>query len=186
MYPFAKSELKRGGEVIASPYPLLTPPTGRGTGPLALRERVGERVFHPFALRERVGERVFLLLLLLLLLPACRQAAPVDQAPDVQVLLTPGPDSLFVGPITFDLTLWDADGQPIDGAAPVSLRGDMSHAGMEPVLAEATGAGDGLYTADFEWTMAGDWTVTVEATLPDGRLKIATFAFAVEEFEATE
>ncbi len=172
MYPFAKSELKRGGEVIASPYPLLTPPTGRGTGPLALR--------------ERVGERVFLLLLLLLLLPACRQAAPVDQAPDVQVLLTPGPDSLFVGPITFDLTLWDADGQPIDGAAPVSLRGDMSHAGMEPVLAEARGDGDGLYTADFEWTMAGDWTVTVEATLPDGRLKIATFAFAVEEFEATE
>ncbi|MBP8948559.1 MAG: FixH family protein, partial [Candidatus Promineofilum sp.] len=140
----------------------------------------------PLALWERVGERVFLLLLLLLLLPACRQAAPVDQAPEVRVLLTPGPDSLFVGPISFDLTLWNADGQPIDGANPVSLRGDMSHAGMEPVLATAAGAGDGLYTADFEWTMAGDWTVTIEATLPDGRLKIVTFPFTVEEFEADE
>ncbi len=161
MYLFAQSELTRR----------------------AAEEQVGKRA-NSLAIRPRVGERVFLLLLVLLVLPACRQAPAVDQASDVQVLLTPGPDSLFVGPITFSLTLWDADGQPIDGATPVSLRGDMSHAGMEPVLADATGAGDGLYTADFEWTMAGDWTVTVEATLPDGRLKIATFSFSVEEFEA--
>ena len=153
---------------------------------LFVKSEMKRREAAPLALWERVGERVFLLLLLLLLLPACRQAVPVDQAPEVQVLLTPGPDSLFVGPISFDLTLWDADGQPIDDANLVSLRGDMSHAGMEPVLAEATGAGDGLYTADFEWTMAGDWTVTIEATLPDGRLKIVTFPFTVEEFEADE
>jgi len=101
----------------------------------------------------------------------------------VQVVLTPGPDSLFVGPITFDVTLWDAEGQPIDGAGPVALRGDMSHAGMKPVIAEASGAGDGQYTADFEWTMAGDWTVTVEATLPDGRVKRTTFPFTVEAIE---
>ena len=183
MYLSAKSEVKKSA------------------GSLSLWERVRERVFHPLANRrpspspsQRAGgrrprslwERVFLLLLLLLLLPACRQSPPVDQAPDVQVLLTPGPDSLFVGPITFDLTLWDADGQPLDGASPVTLRGDMSHAGMKPVQAQATGDGDGLYTADFEWTMAGDWTVTIEATLPDGRLTIATFPFSVEELEELE
>ena len=158
MYQFVKSELKRRGAGVQ----------GRRGATLS-----GERGF-------------LLLLLLLLLLPACRQAAPVDQAPEVQVLLTPGPDSLFVGPITFDLTLWDANGRPIDGATSVSLRGDMSHAGMEPVLAEARGDGDGLYTADFEWTMAGDWTVTVEATLPDGRVKRTTFPFTVEAVEAEE
>ena len=142
-----------------------------------------ESAFRPLAPWERVGERIFLLLLLLLLLPACRQPAPADEAPDVAIVLTPGPDSLTVGRITFDLTLWDAAGQPIDGADPVTLRGDMSHAGMRPVMARATGVGDGQYTTDFEWTMAGDWTVAVEATLPDGRIKRATFPFTVEAAE---
>ena len=163
MYLYAKSNRKRGGA--------------------GERGSKGGARLGPLALRERVGERVLLLLLFLLLLPACRQPAAADEAPDVQVVLTPGPDSLTVGPITFDLTLWDADGQPIDGAGPVTLRGDMSHAGMKPVLATATAAGDGLYTADFEWTMAGDWTVTIEATLPDGRVKRTTFPFTVEAVE---
>jgi hypothetical protein len=101
----------------------------------------------------------------------------------VQIVMIPGPDSLSVGIITFDLALWDADGQPIDGANPVTLRGDMSHAGMRPVLANATGTGQGQYTTDFEWTMAGDWTVTIEATLPDGRVKRATFPFTVQAIE---
>ena len=165
MYLFAPSSWKR-----------------RGAGVQGSR---GERPSPQPSPKGRGGGRV-LLLFLLLLLPACRQAPAADEAPDVQIVLTPGPDSLTVGPITFDLTLWDADAQPIDGAGPVTLRGDMSHAGMEPVLATAAGAGDGLYTADFEWTMAGDWTVTIEATLPDGRLKIVTFPFTVEEFEADE
>ena len=88
MYLSAKSEVKKSA------------------GSLSLWERVRERVFHPPATRspspspsQRAGdrrprslwERVFLLLLLFLLLPACRQSPPVDQAPDVQVLLTPGP-----------------------------------------------------------------------------------------------
>ncbi len=153
---------------------------------LALWQRVGERVFRPLARWKRVGARVLLLFLLLLPLPACRQAPAADEAPDVQIVLTPGPDSLTVGPISFDLTLWDANGQPIDGAGPVTLRGDMSHAGMKPVIAEASGEGDGLYTADFEWTMAGDWTMSIEATLPDGRVKRGTFPFTVEAIEADE
>ena len=129
------------------------------------------------------AKRAILLLLALLILPACRQPGLVDGAPDVQIVLTPGPDALIVGPIAFDLTLWDADGNPIDGAEPVIIRGDMSHAGMRPVIARAGGLGNGLYNTEFEWTMAGDWIVTVEATLPDGRVKRATFPFTVEELE---
>ncbi len=154
----------------------------RGAG---VRERSGDRPPHPAA-RNEAGKRSLLFLMVLLLLPlllSCRQPAAADEAPDTQIVLAPGPDSLVVGRITFDLTLWDAEGQPIDGADPVTLRGDMNHAGMRPVLARATGMGDGQYTTDFEWTMAGDWTVTVEATLPDGRVKRATFPFTVAAVE---
>ena len=154
----------------------------RGPG---ARECRGDRPPHSVPHNE-VGKRGILFLLVLLLLPfllSCRQPPAADEAPDAQIVLAPGPDSLVVGRITFDLTLWDAEGQPIDGADPVTLRGDMNHAGMRPVLARATGTGDGQYTTDFEWTMAGDWTVTVEATLPNGRVKRATFPFTVAAVE---
>jgi len=123
-----------------------------------------------------------LLLLGLLLLPAagCRRSAEaVDGAPDVRARLLPRPDTLVVSPLTLDLTLQDAAGAAIDGATAVTLRGDMAHAGMQPVIATATGHGEGIYTADFEWTMAGDWIVTVEATLPDGRALRREFPFTV-------
>ena len=73
-----------------------------------------------------------------------------------------------VGPAQVDVTLRDAGGRAIDGAD-VQLRGDMTHAGMRPVLTTMESVGDGLYRAsDFEFTMAGDWVLTVEATLPNG------------------
>lgn len=161
-YPFAKSKWQR-----------------RDTG---ARERSDDRPPYP-APRHGAGKGGLLFLLLLLSLFSCRQPPAADEAPDAQIVLSPGPDSLVVGRITFDLTLWDAEGRPIDGADPVTLRGDMNHAGMRPVLARATGMGGGQYTTDFEWTMAGDWTVTVEATLPDGRVKRATFPFTVAAVE---
>jgi len=51
----------------------------------------------------------------------------------------------------------------------MSLRGDMTHAGMAPVLEDAEEVGEGLYRASFEWTMAGDWVITVSGKLDDGR-----------------
>jgi hypothetical protein len=45
----------------------------------------------------------------------------------------------------------------------------MSHAGMQPVEAPAVHDGNGRYVAkNFPFTMAGDWILTVEATLPTG------------------
>lgn len=129
----------------------------------------------------RTARRCLALALMVAFVAGCRQSAATatDEAPDVQMTLAAVPEQHVVGSSQLALTLLDAAGRPIDGATDVRLRGDMSHAGMEPVLATASAAGDGRYVADFEWTMAGDWFVTVEATLPDGRVKSARFDLSV-------
>lgn len=130
----------------------------------------------------------FLAILLLIGLVACRQAAggvplegsaPADGAPDITLTLSPAADTRPVmGPYAWTIALTDDAGAPVEDAA-VTVRGDMNHAGMVPVESLATHDGRGIYTADFEWTMAGDWIVTVTATLADGRVKSATFDYSV-------
>ena len=45
----------------------------------------------------------------------------------------------------------------------------MSHAGMAPALATATGGAPGHYAATLELSMAGDWIVVAHVSLADGR-----------------
>jgi hypothetical protein len=56
----------------------------------------------------------------------------------------------------------------------------MSHAGMTPVIVERANGEAGTYAVPFEWTMAGDWIVTISATLPDGRSLVRTLPVRVE------
>ncbi len=130
----------------------------------------------------RINARIFgLAVVLLLLAPACRQSSvPPDAASDLLMSLTWMEDGQepAVGRAELVVTLADDEGLPVNGAT-VALRGDMSHAGMQPVLATATAAGDGRYQTDFEWTMSGDWIVTVTATLPDGRTVTREFPMTV-------
>jgi nitrogen fixation protein FixH len=124
------------------------------------------------------GSRLLILLLLLTALAACRQsAAPATETPTL-VLSWPGDhESIAVGPATLGIIVLDLAGRPVDDAT-VTVRGDMTHAGMQPVTATATPMGNGTYQAEFDWTMAGDWILTVTATTPDGRR-------VVQEFPAT-
>jgi hypothetical protein len=78
------------------------------------------------------------------------------------------PDPPQIGPAALTVTLRDAGGQPIAGAV-VKLEGNMNHAGMVPVFAEASEVAPGRYRADLDFTMAGDWFILVRADLPDGR-----------------
>jgi nitrogen fixation protein FixH len=122
-------------------------------------------------------------LVALLGLAGCQRAsrqAPADQAPDVRISLAVEPAPPTVGAARVVVQLADASGKPIDGAA-VNVRGDMSHAGMQPVLATAAEQSGGAYAADFEWTMAGDWIVAVTAVLPDGRTATRQFDLAVQK-----
>jgi hypothetical protein len=121
------------------------------------------------------------LIVLLATLAGCQRAsqqAASDQAPEIAAVLAIDPDPAVVGPTNIRVTLADASGGPVDGAS-VSLQGDMSHAGMQPVLAEASGAANGVYEAQWMWTMAGDWFVTVTAALPDGRTLVRRFDLTV-------
>lgn len=129
--------------------------------------------------------RLPLVLLAAILVTGCRQSAggvPLttgDNAPDVTLTLSPAVEGEPVmGPYQWQITLRDQSGAAIDDAV-ITLRGDMNHAGMVPVESTATGFGDGIYLADFEWTMAGEWFVVVTATLPDGRVKSETFTYSV-------
>lgn len=60
------------------------------------------------------------------------------------------------------------EAEPVSNAK-VTVAGDMTHAGMASVIAEVEAQEDGTYlTNGFEFTMAGDWILTVDVTYPDG------------------
>ncbi|MCO6453652.1 MAG: FixH family protein [Caldilineales bacterium] len=90
-----------------------------------------------------------------------------ETRPDIRVSLTVEPDPPVVGPAILHVRVVDQADKPLTGAS-ISAKADMSHAGMQPVLGESTEAGDGDYTIPIEWTMGGDWFVTLDITLADG------------------
>ena len=97
----------------------------------------------------------------------CR--GPLGATPDVLVEHEISPQPPRVGPAVFNLSLTDAASSKPLGGARVRLEGNMTHAGMPPAFAEASELGPGRYRATLEFTMGGDWVVTVHAALPDGR-----------------
>lgn len=109
-----------------------------------------------------------LLICIALALGGCQRASQqTDEAPEISLALAVESNPPVVGASTLRFTLKDASGQPIDGGT-LDIRGDMSHAGMPPVLATVATSRDGVYTVPFTWTMAGDWFLTVDVRLPDG------------------
>lgn len=107
------------------------------------------------------------LLALAIFLAACRGGG--TNTADVRVDLALVPATPAVGPAVVIVQLADRGGTPISGAA-VRVVGDMTHGGMAPVTASARPEAAGRYVAeDFAFTMSGDWVLTVQATLPDGR-----------------
>lgn len=107
-----------------------------------------------------------------LALAGCRPPDAGDGAraadPDVRVRVE-APRDAVVGPETVRVLVL-ADDAPVADAA-VEVTGDMTHAGMVPVVADALpdGAPGAYTTRDFAYDMAGDWVLTADVTLPDGR-----------------
>lgn len=133
--------------------------------------------------RPARSARLFWLLCLIgAALVACRQSAATTGAPAsdaaVTIELVAPLCSPPVGQGEVMVRLSDAAGAPLDDAR-LSLRGDMTHAGMIPMLAAAEGGQDGLYRVPVEWSMAGEWVLTVEAVLADDSRAVAEFDLSV-------
>lgn len=121
-------------------------------------------------------KRLCWITLLALLIAGCRQQTTPTTG--ITMALSLEPEPAVVGAAEFRVSLTSADNLPITDAA-VTVRGDMNHAGMVPVIAEAQRVEGVLYVVPFEWTMAGDWTVEVSAVLPDGTTASQTFDYTV-------
>lgn len=119
--------------------------------------------------------------LLVLILVGCRESAQPTAAPavDVEIDLTVDPAPPTVGETLLVVTVTREDGSPINDAI-IAVVGDMNHAGMQPVNGATDTADEGVYRVPFEWTMGGDWIVTVTATLRNGTTITETFDLSVE------
>lgn len=122
---------------------------------------------------------IMLLTALIVVGSGCARASRQAETADVAMTLTAIPYPPFIGSSRLVIKVTGAGGRPINDAF-LSIKGDMTHAGMVPVLAEVDGGNaDGVYEVPFEWTMAGDWVVTVDAELVDGTSARQRFELAV-------
>lgn len=123
---------------------------------------------------------IIVLLCLLLFITGCRESAqPTADASDITMTLTVDPAPAKVGDVVLLITLTDKAGNPVEVQS-LTVRGDMTHAGMVPVMgAEAVKTAAG-YTVPLTWSMGGDWIMTVEATRSDGRIISQEFDLSVE------
>lgn len=110
---------------------------------------------------------LFIGMALLLVLAGCRESAQPTAASSLQIEFNTDPLPPVPGEGTLIITVKDANGAAVNDAT-VTVRGDMNHAGMVPVEGESQEASDGLYRIPFNWSMGGDWILTVTATRPDG------------------
>lgn len=127
-------------------------------------------IFRPYILA--------LIALSMLLAVGCSRVSQEAEGAGVQIELA---DALFppaIGKETLNIRVFDASNQPIDNAK-INVRGDMTHAGMVPILAETENGDKGLYQIPIEWSMGGDWIITVQVTLPDGTVAEKTFPHTI-------
>ena len=95
---------------------------------------------------------------------ACRQQG---KSPDLTFAHDISPQPPRVGKVTITLNIKDTSGAPVSRAR-LNLEGNMSHAGMAAVFAETIEVEPGLYRTNMEFTMAGDWLLSVYVTLREG------------------
>jgi len=105
-------------------------------------------------------------LFLTFVLASCSKPTESSSLVTIEHEITPQP--VRVGLATFNLRVADVNGQPVNGAS-ITLEGNMTHAGMSPVFAQAKETEPGRYQATLDLTMAGDWTILTHITLAGGR-----------------
>jgi hypothetical protein len=95
----------------------------------------------------------------------------------IEVTVQPSPPA--IGNAVLVVYLIDLQDHAMEGAT-VHVRGDMMHGGMQPVFGETESSANGTYLIPFQWTMGGDWILTITADLADGSQAEAQFEFTLE------
>lgn len=95
---------------------------------------------------------------------ACGQPA---RARDLKFESTLAPTPVSVGTTRFQLRVFDAAGGPVRGAR-LQVQAQMSHPGMAPLVVIAAERGEGLYEAELQFSMGGDWILVIEGSLSNG------------------
>lgn len=81
--------------------------------------------------------------------------------------------------LTIKINLNHFDGSPINNAK-VKLEASMNHAGMIPILIDATNTKENIYEATINLTMKGGWIVFIIIKLDDQQEIKKTVQFATE------
>ena len=113
---------------------------------------------------------LLLLLILAVFIGACNRVNDNATAAGLHVTFFPAAEGIQGDHVSVEIV--DDDGLPVTDVT-VSLEGNMTHAGMVPVLTEsvwdgADGDEDGIYRVPFRFTMFGDWIISVKIENRDG------------------
>jgi hypothetical protein len=117
---------------------------------------------------RRVDRLLACLGVIIILLTGCSGEKSSERLEGVKVDFSIAPNPPSVGPAKATVRLTDRDGKALPGAA-LKLEGNMNHAGMKPVFADAKEMQPGVYEGTLELTMGGDWFVLITGKLADGR-----------------
>ena len=126
-------------------------------------------------MKTRPLQSVLCFALLLALGTACRQ----QRLSPANIQLELSVSDQLVGETVLLVKVTDADGNPIENPGAISIRGDMSHAGMVPVFSAASAAVNGVFTLPFEWTMSGSWILEASLTLDNGDVYRQSFHYEI-------
>lgn len=114
-----------------------------------------------------------------LLFPPKATAAQVAHAGDLTVALrVDSPRLTAGGPNDVALTVRDAQGRPLDGAA-VVVQPEMVSMPMDVPPVTASSRGAGIYLAQPKFGMAGEWRLVVTVTPRGGPPQRATFTAGI-------
>lgn len=86
---------------------------------------------------------------------------------DVDAECVTDPSPATVGPVSVTCSLRTDEGEPIQGQT-LNLEASMTHPGMRPELATMDEVDAGVYQADIEFTMAGDWYLLLTGETAEG------------------
>jgi hypothetical protein len=120
------------------------------------------------------------LLIVFMVLTGCRQSQQQAAATsDLQIDLITEPNPPTTGEGMLLISVHNPDGSLAD-VERIDVRGDMNHAGMQPVFSGADTAENGVYSVAFNWTMGGDWILDVTVWLADDSTTTQRFEITVE------